>query len=112
MKSRPHEEDAEAEANNEKSRGAVQEALNAQTVSKDAHDFQPSFVGKVAIGIHNTSFWSIMECDVDIGECMTKHSTTLAPTVKRSSSLPLLSAGTPCELVFPEHISAGLDLQR
>merc|ERR1711972_571998 len=28
--------------------------------------FQPSFIGKEANGIHNTTFQSIMKCDVDI----------------------------------------------
>ena len=28
--------------------------------------FQPSFVGKEADGIHETTFQSIMKCDVDI----------------------------------------------
>ena len=28
--------------------------------------FQPSFIGKEASGIHDTDFWSILKCDVDI----------------------------------------------
>jgi len=65
--------------------------------------FQPSFVGKEASGVHDTTFQSIMKCDVDIrkdlyanvvlsggstmfpgiGERMTKELTSLAPsTVK------------------------------
>ncbi|CAE7029506.1 act22 [Symbiodinium sp. CCMP2592] len=65
--------------------------------------FQPSFVGKEASGIHDTTFQSIMKCDLDIrrdlfsnivlsggttmfpglGERMTKELTVLAPaTVK------------------------------
>jgi len=65
--------------------------------------FQPSFIGKEASGIHDTTFQSIMKCDVDvrrdlyanivlsggttmfqgIGERMTKELTALAPsTVK------------------------------
>ena len=28
--------------------------------------FQPSFIGKEASGIHDTTFQSIMKCDVDI----------------------------------------------
>ena len=65
--------------------------------------FQPSLVGKEAMGIHDTTFWSIMKCDVDIrrdlyqnvvlsggctmlpgiGERMTKELCSLAPsTVK------------------------------
>merc|ERR1711904_131606 len=30
--------------------------------------FQPSFIGKEASGIHDTTFQSIMSCDVDIRE--------------------------------------------
>ena len=65
--------------------------------------FQPSFVGKEASGIHDTTFQSVMKCDLDIrrdlfsnivlsggttmfpgiGERMTKELTMLAPaTVK------------------------------
>ena len=65
--------------------------------------FQPSLVGKEAMGIHDTTFQSIMRCDVDIrrdlyqnivlsggstmmpgiGERMTKELCALAPsTVK------------------------------
>jgi actin-related protein len=62
--------------------------------------FQPSFIGKEASGIHDTTFQSIMKCDVDIrkdlyanvvlsggttmfagiGERMTKELTALAPS--------------------------------
>merc|ERR1712169_138047 len=65
--------------------------------------FQPSFVGKEASGIHDTSFQSIMKCDVDIrkdlygnvvlsggttmfagiGERMTKELTALAPSTMK-----------------------------
>eukprot|EP00419_Tripos_fusus_P035279 CAMPEP_0172780958 /NCGR_PEP_ID=MMETSP1074-20121228/203188_1 /TAXON_ID=2916 /ORGANISM="Ceratium fusus, Strain PA161109" /LENGTH=520 /DNA_ID=CAMNT_0013617935 /DNA_START=30 /DNA_END=1589 /DNA_ORIENTATION=+ len=65
--------------------------------------FQPSLVGKEAHGIHDTSFQSIMKCDVDIrkdlysnvvlsggttmftgiGERMTKELTTLAPSTMK-----------------------------
>merc|ERR1712050_392881 len=67
--------------------------------------FQPSFVGKEASGIHDTTFQSIMKCDVDIrkdlysnivlsggttmfggiGERMTKELTALAPSFPRSA---------------------------
>merc|ERR1712126_433757 len=65
--------------------------------------FQPSFIGKEASGIHDTSFQSIMKCDVDIrkdlyanvvlsggttmfqgiGERMTKELTALAPSTMK-----------------------------
>jgi len=65
--------------------------------------FQPSFVGKEASGIHDTSFQSIMKCDVDIrkdlyanvvlsggttmfagiGERMTKELSALAPSTMK-----------------------------
>jgi actin beta/gamma 1 len=65
--------------------------------------FQPSFVGKKASGIHDTTFQSIMKCDVDIrkdlygnvvlsggttmfagiGERMTKELTALAPSTMK-----------------------------
>ena len=65
--------------------------------------FQPSFVGKEASGIHDTTFQSIMKCDVDIrkdlysnvvlsggttmfqgiGERMTKELTALAPSTMK-----------------------------
>jgi actin-related protein len=65
--------------------------------------FQPSLVGKEALGIHDTVFRSIMKCDVDIrrdlyanvvlsggttmfqgiGERMTKELTSLAPTTMK-----------------------------
>jgi len=65
--------------------------------------FQPSFIGKEASGIHDTTFQSIMKCDVDvrrelyanivlsggtttfpgIGERMTKELTCLAPSTVR-----------------------------
>jgi len=65
--------------------------------------FQPSFIGKEASGIHDTTFQSIMKCDVDIrkdlyanvvlsggttmfagiGECMTKELTALAPSTMK-----------------------------
>ncbi|CAJ1397465.1 unnamed protein product [Effrenium voratum] len=65
--------------------------------------FQPSFVGKEAMGIHDTTFQSIMKCDVDIrrdlyanivlsggttmfpgiGERMTKELTALAPATMK-----------------------------
>jgi len=68
-----------------------------------ALDFQPSFVGKEASGIHDTTFQSIMKCDVDIrkdlyanvvlsggttmftgiGERMTKELTALAPSTMK-----------------------------
>ncbi|CAE8619365.1 unnamed protein product [Polarella glacialis] len=41
--------------------------------------FQPSFVGKEASGIHDTTFQSIMKCDVDIR----KELTTLAPSTMK-----------------------------
>ena len=64
--------------------------------------FQPSFVGKEASGIHDTTFQSIMKCDVDIrkdlygnivlsggttiagiGERMAKELTALAPSTMK-----------------------------
>jgi len=65
--------------------------------------FQPSFIGKEACGIHDTTFQSIMKCDVDIrkdlysnvvlsggttmfagiGERMTKELTALAPSTMK-----------------------------
>merc|ERR1712100_291887 len=65
--------------------------------------FQPSFIGKEASGIHDTTFESIMKCDVDIrrdlyanivlsggttmfqgiGERMTKELTALAPATMK-----------------------------
>merc|ERR1711976_873561 len=65
--------------------------------------FQPSFVGKEASGIHDTTFQSVMKCDVDIrkdlysnvllscgttmfagiGERMTKELTALAPSTMK-----------------------------
>merc|ERR1712170_75796 len=65
--------------------------------------FQPSFIGKEASGIHDTTFQSIMKCDVDIrkdlysnvvlsggttmfagiGERMTKEPTALAPSTMK-----------------------------
>ena len=65
--------------------------------------FQPSLVGKEAMGIHDTTFQSIMKCDVDIrkdlyqnvvlsggttmfpgiGERMTKELSALAPSTVR-----------------------------
>merc|ERR1712066_420964 len=65
--------------------------------------FQPSFLGKEASGIHDTTFESIMKCDVDvrrdlfsnvvlsggttmfsgIGERMTKELTALAPSTMK-----------------------------
>ena len=65
--------------------------------------FQPSFVGKESSGIHDTTFQSIMKCDVDIrkdlysnvvlsggttmfegiGERMTKELTALAPSTMK-----------------------------
>jgi actin-related protein len=65
--------------------------------------FQPSFLGKEAAGIHDTTFQSIMKCDVDIrkdlyanvvlsggttmfegiGERMTKELTALAPSTMK-----------------------------
>jgi len=65
--------------------------------------FQPSFVGKEASGVHDTTFQSIMKCDVDIrkdlyanvvlsggttmfsgiGERMTKELTALAPSTMK-----------------------------
>jgi len=65
--------------------------------------FQPSFIGKEAAGIHDTTFHSIMKCDVDIrrdlyanivlsggttmfpgiGERMTKELTALAPSTMK-----------------------------
>merc|ERR1712134_24634 len=65
--------------------------------------FQPSFIGKEASGIHDTTFQSIMKCDVDIrkdiyanvvlsggttmfagiGEHMTKELTALAPSTMK-----------------------------
>jgi len=65
--------------------------------------FQPGFIGKEASGIHDTTFQSIMKCDVDIrkdlyanvvmsggttmfpgiGERMTKELTALAPSTMK-----------------------------
>merc|ERR1711924_263139 len=65
--------------------------------------FQPSFIGKEASGIHDTTFQSIMKCDLDIrkdlyanvvlsggttmfagiGERMTKELTALAPSTMK-----------------------------
>jgi len=65
--------------------------------------FQPSFIGKEASGVHDTTFQSIMKCDVDIrkdlysnivlsggttmftgiGERMTKELTALAPSTMK-----------------------------
>ena len=82
--------------------------------------FQPSFVGKEASGTHDTTFQSIMKCDVDIrkdlygnvvlsggttmfagiGERMTKELTALAPsTMSRWLHHP--SASTVCGLANP-----------
>merc|ERR1712059_160024 len=75
--------------------------------------FQPSFIGKEASGIHDTTFQSIMKCDVDIrkdlysnivlsggttmfagiGERMTKELTALAPSSPRSA--PSSKCGSP-----------------
>merc|ERR1719197_2336554 len=65
--------------------------------------FQPHFIGKEASGIHDTTFQSIMKCDVDIrkdlyanvvlsggttmfngiGERMTKELTAMAPATMK-----------------------------
>jgi len=65
--------------------------------------FQPSFIGKEGMGVHDTTFQSIMKCDVDIrkdlyanvvlsggttmfagiGERMTKELTALAPSTMK-----------------------------
>merc|ERR1719145_177734 len=90
--------------------------------------FQPSLVGKEASGVHDTTFQSIMKCDVDIrkdlyanvvlsggtmmfagiGERMTKELTALAPSTMKIkvegaravSSLVILSP-MPANIVVP-----------
>merc|ERR1711956_24784 len=89
--------------------------------------FQPSLIGKEASGIHDTSFQSIMKCDVDIrkdlycnivmsggttmftgiGERMTKELTALAPSTMKIKVVAPLSASTRCGLVvLSSHRSA------
>merc|ERR1711924_481436 len=78
--------------------------------------FQPSFIGKEASGIHDTSFQSIMKCDVDIrkdlyanvglsggtmmfagiGERMTKELTALAPSTMKIKVVAPPGGSTPC----------------
>jgi len=78
--------------------------------------FQPSFIGKEASGLHDTTFQSIMKCDVDIrkdlyanvvlsggttmfpgiGERMTKELTALAPSTMKIKVIAPLSASTRC----------------
>merc|ERR1712080_157291 len=77
--------------------------------------FQPSFLGMEACGIHETTYNSIMKCDVDIrkdpyantvmsggttmypgiADRMQKEITALAPPPSRSRSLLLLRGSTP-----------------
>ena len=81
--------------------------------------FQPSFVGKEASGIHDTTFQSIMKCDVDIrkdlyanvvlsggttmfagiGERMTKELIALAPSAMKIQVVAPLKGSIPCGLV-------------
>merc|ERR1712216_760999 len=83
--------------------------------------FQPSFIGKEASGIHDTTFQSIMKCDVDIrkdlysnvvlsggttmfagiGERMTKELTALAPSTMKIKVVAPPSASTRCGLAVP-----------
>merc|ERR1739846_301963 len=78
--------------------------------------FQPTMIGKEASGIHDTSFQSIMKCDVDIrkdlyanvvlsggttmfagiGERMTKELTALAPSTMKIKVVAPQSASTQC----------------
>merc|ERR1712013_289733 len=83
--------------------------------------FQPSLIGKEASGIHDTTFQSIMKCDVDIrkdlyanvvlsggttmfggiGERMTKELTALAPsTMKIKAVLSLYASGRTTGIVM------------
>jgi len=96
---------------------------------------QPSFIGKEASGIHDTTFQSIMKCDVDIrkdlyanvvlsggttmfqgiGERMTKELTALAPSNEDqgcgASRAEVLCLDWRLHPVFTEHIPADVDLQ-
>merc|ERR1711964_55091 len=96
--------------------------------------FQPSFIGKEASGIHDTTFQSIMKCDVDIrkdlysnvvlsggttmftgiGERMAKELTALAP-----STMKIKVVAPPAQIlcvdwwfysILPEHFPADVDL--
>merc|ERR1719421_1116613 len=89
--------------------------------------FQPNLIGKESAGIHDTTFQSIMKCDVDIrkdlyanvvlsggttmfsgtGERMTKELTALAPSTMKTKVLHLQSASIRFGLVAPFcHLSA------
>jgi len=79
------------------------ELPDGSIITVGSERFQPSFVGKEAGGIHDTTFQSIMKCDVDIrkdlysnvvlsggttmfagiGERMTKELTALAPSTMK-----------------------------
>merc|ERR1712117_712789 len=83
--------------------------------------FQPSFIGMESTGIHETSYNSIMKCDVDIrkdlyannvlsggttmypgiADRMQKEITALAPSTMRSRSSLLPNENTPSGLVVP-----------
>ncbi len=78
--------------------------------------FQPSFVGKEASGTHDTTFQSIMKCDVDIrkdlygnvvlsggttvfagiGKRMTKELTALAPSTMKTKVVNSLPSARLC----------------
>merc|ERR1712154_613397 len=78
--------------------------------------FQPSMVGKEAAGVHDTTFQSIMKCDVDIrkdlyanvvlsggttmfagiGERMTKELTALAPSTMKIKVVAPPERKSPC----------------
>ncbi|KAF6737494.1 Actin, cytoskeletal 3 [Oryzias melastigma] len=83
--------------------------------------FQPSFLGMESAGIHETTFNSIMKCDVDIrkdlyantvlsggttmypgiADRMQKEITALAPPTMKLRSLPLQRGSTLSGLVAP-----------
>ena len=48
--------------------------------------FQPKFIGKEASGIHDMSFLSIMECDVDIRKGLVRQRRVVPPCSKGSAS--------------------------
>merc|ERR1712187_671902 len=96
--------------------------------------FQPSFIGKEACGIHDTTFQSINKCDIDIrkdlysnvvlsggttmfqgmGERMTRELTALAPSTMKIKVIapPERKYSVWFGSVFLKHFPADVDLKR
>merc|ERR1719330_1683069 len=78
--------------------------------------FQPSFLGMESAGVHETTYNSIMKCDVDIRKDLYANTvmsggTTMYPGIADRMQKEIIRRDRRLHLVFPLHLPTDVDHQ-